>query len=133
VELNCLEGSNKEGIEFMKAFDDSNALVYRRYVDPLWKLKRYFNICSEASLKKNIKIIDDFVTNLIGTKRKLQAEERLYVSVSSAGQFPLVNLKSIYLFGCSRTDQHVLIIEERQGGYTVKVFGGEQERRRGNE
>ncbi|KAJ6879244.1 hypothetical protein NC652_032728 [Populus alba x Populus x berolinensis] len=89
VELNCLEGSNKEGTEFMKAFDDSNALVYRRYVDPLWKLKRYFNICSEASLKKNIKIIDDFVTNLIGTKRKLQAEERLYVSVSSAGQFPL--------------------------------------------
>lgn len=78
VELNCLEGSNKEGIEFMKAFDDSNALVYRRYVDPLWKLKRYLNICSEASLKKNIKIIDDFVTNLIGTKRKLQAEERLY-------------------------------------------------------
>lgn len=78
VELNCLEGSNKEGTEFMKAFDDSNALVYRRYVDPLWKLKRYFNICSEASLKKNIKIIDDFVTNLIGTKRKLQAEERLY-------------------------------------------------------
>ncbi|KAL9385567.1 hypothetical protein Peur_022577 [Populus x canadensis] len=78
VELNCLEGSNKEGTEFMKAFDDSNSLVYRRYVDPLWKLKRYFNICSEASLKKNIKIIDDFVTKLIGTKRKLQAEERLY-------------------------------------------------------
>lgn len=78
VELNCLEGSNKEGTEFMKAFDDSNSLVYRRYVDPLWKLKRYFNICSEASLKKNIKIIDGFVTNLIGTKRKLQAEERLY-------------------------------------------------------
>ncbi|KAH8488502.1 hypothetical protein Peur_059810 [Populus x canadensis] len=78
VELNCLEGSNKEGTEFMKAFDDSNSLVYRRYVDPLWKLKRYFNIGSEASLKKKIKIIDDFVTNLIGTKRKLQAEERLY-------------------------------------------------------
>ncbi|XP_011034716.1 PREDICTED: cytochrome P450 704C1 isoform X2 [Populus euphratica] len=78
VELNCFEGSNKEGTEFMKAFDDSNSLVYRRYVDPLWKLKRYFNICSEASLKKNIKIIDDFVTNLIGTKRKLQAEERHY-------------------------------------------------------
>ncbi|KAJ6722796.1 CYTOCHROME P450 FAMILY 704 SUBFAMILY A POLYPEPTIDE 1 [Salix koriyanagi] len=51
VELNCLEGSRKSGTEFMKAFDDSNALVYRRYVDPLWKLKR--------------------------TKRKLLAEERL--------------------------------------------------------
>ncbi|KAJ6722787.1 CYTOCHROME P450 FAMILY 704 SUBFAMILY A POLYPEPTIDE 1 [Salix koriyanagi] len=77
VELNCLEGSSKEGTEFMKAFDDSNALVYWRYVDPLWKLKRYFNIGSEASLKKNIKIIDAFVTNLIRTKRKLLAEERI--------------------------------------------------------
>uniref|UniRef100_A0A6N2MY13 Uncharacterized protein n=1 Tax=Salix viminalis TaxID=40686 RepID=A0A6N2MY13_SALVM len=77
VELNCLEGSRKSGTEFMKAFDDSNALVYRRYVDPLWKLKRYLNIGSEASLTKNIKIIDAFVTNLIRTKRKLLAEERL--------------------------------------------------------
>ncbi|KAJ6328489.1 hypothetical protein OIU77_010224 [Salix suchowensis] len=77
VELNCLEGSSKEGTEFMKAFDDSNALVFSRYVDPLWKLKRYFNIGSEAALKKNIKIIDAFVTNLIRTKRKLLAEERL--------------------------------------------------------
>ncbi|KAJ6722784.1 CYTOCHROME P450 FAMILY 704 SUBFAMILY A POLYPEPTIDE 1 [Salix koriyanagi] len=77
VELNCLEGSSKEGTEFMKAFDDSNALVFRRYADPLWKLKKYFNIGSEASLKKNIKIIDAFVTNLIRTKRKLLAEERL--------------------------------------------------------
>ena len=34
VELNCLEGSSKEGIAFMKAFDDSNALVYWRYVNP---------------------------------------------------------------------------------------------------
>ncbi|KAJ6722793.1 CYTOCHROME P450 FAMILY 704 SUBFAMILY A POLYPEPTIDE 1 [Salix koriyanagi] len=77
VELNCLEGSRKSGTEFMKAFDDSNALVYRRYVDPLWKLKRYLNIGSEASLMKNIKIIDAFVINLIRTKRKLLAEERL--------------------------------------------------------
>ncbi|KAJ6328492.1 hypothetical protein OIU77_010226 [Salix suchowensis] len=78
VELNCMEGSSKEGTEFMKAFDDSNALVYWRYVDPMWKLKRYLNIGSEASLTKNIKIIDAFVTNLIRTKRKLLAEERLW-------------------------------------------------------
>ncbi|KAJ6344296.1 hypothetical protein OIU76_005921 [Salix suchowensis] len=82
VELNCMEGSSKEGTEFMKAFDDSNALVYWRYVDPMWKLKRYFNIGSEASLTKNIKIIDAFVTNLIRTKRKLLAEERLWEKVA---------------------------------------------------
>ncbi|XP_050237704.1 cytochrome P450 704C1 [Mercurialis annua] len=69
VELNCLEGSSKEGTGFMKAFDDSNELVYWRYVDPFWKLKRLFNVGSEASLKKNIKTLDDFVNNLIKTRR----------------------------------------------------------------
>ncbi|KAI4354915.1 hypothetical protein L6164_003740 [Bauhinia variegata] len=71
LELHCLDGSSKEGREFMKAFDDSNALVYRRYVDPFWKLKRFLNIGSEAILKKNIQIIDDFVHGVIKTKRKL--------------------------------------------------------------
>ncbi|KDP28729.1 hypothetical protein JCGZ_14500 [Jatropha curcas] len=76
VELDCLEGSSREGTAFMKAFDESNALVYWRYVDPFWKLKRYFNIGSEASLKKNIETIDDFVSNLVRTRRKLLAEQR---------------------------------------------------------
>ncbi|KAJ4841597.1 hypothetical protein Tsubulata_044636, partial [Turnera subulata] len=78
VELNCLSGSSSEGTEFMKAFDDSNALLIWRYVDPFWKLKRYFNVGSEASLKKNIKVIDDFVAKIISTKRKLLAEQSCY-------------------------------------------------------
>lgn len=80
VDLNCLDGSSGEGTEFMKAFDESNALVYWRYVDPFWKLKRISNIGSEASLKKNIKVIDDFVHNLISTKRKLLAMQQDSVS-----------------------------------------------------
>ncbi|XP_062105480.1 cytochrome P450 704C1-like [Humulus lupulus] len=76
VELNCLEGSNKEGSAFMKAFDDSNALTYGRYVDPIWELKRYFSIGSEAALKKNIKVIDDFVNQLIKNKRNLLAQNQ---------------------------------------------------------
>ncbi|KAK9202436.1 hypothetical protein WN944_017646 [Citrus x changshan-huyou] len=76
VDLNCLDGSSGEGTEFMKAFDESNALVYWRYVDPFWKLKRISNIGSEASLKKNIKVIDDFVHNLISTKRNLLAMQQ---------------------------------------------------------
>ena len=70
IELNCLEGSRKEGTAFMKAFDDSNALVYWRYVNPFWKLKRFFNIGSEATLKKKIKILDDFVHGVIRIKRE---------------------------------------------------------------
>lgn len=70
VDLNCQDGSSKEGSEFIKAFDDSNALIYWRYVDPFWKLKRFLNIGCEASLKKNIKFINGFVLELIAKKRK---------------------------------------------------------------
>lgn len=80
VELHCLEGSSKEANVFMKAFDDSNAFVYRRYLDPFWKLKRVLNIGSEASLKKNVKIIDDFVHSLIKTKRELLSLQKDSVS-----------------------------------------------------
>ncbi|KAL5572002.1 hypothetical protein UlMin_021599 [Ulmus minor] len=75
VELNCLEGSSKEGSDFMKAFDDSNALVYWRFVDPFWKWKRFLNIGCEATLKNNINLIDDFVNKLIRNKRKLLAKQ----------------------------------------------------------
>ncbi|KAJ9556354.1 hypothetical protein OSB04_010968 [Centaurea solstitialis] len=74
VELNCLEGSSEEGGEFIKAFDDSNALIYWRYVDPLWKLKRFLNVGCEAALRKNIKFINDFVLSLI-SKRREQLEK----------------------------------------------------------
>ncbi|PHT47360.1 hypothetical protein CQW23_11568 [Capsicum baccatum] len=70
VDLNCLDGSSGDDNEFIKAFDDSNALTYWRYVDPFWKLKRYFNIGSEFLLKKNIKFIGEFVDELIRTRRK---------------------------------------------------------------
>ena len=55
VELNCLEGSIKEGTAFMKAFDESNALTYWRFVDPLWKLKRYFNIVLKRPSRRILK------------------------------------------------------------------------------
>ncbi|CAN1792825.1 Cytochrome P450 704C1 [Linum perenne] len=77
VELNCLLGTSKEGIDFMKAFDEANALTYWRYVDPFWRLKRLFNFGAEASLKRNVQIIDSFVTNVISTKRRIVAEQRL--------------------------------------------------------
>ncbi|KAF8028235.1 hypothetical protein BT93_E0980 [Corymbia citriodora subsp. variegata] len=69
VELNCLEGSSKEGRVFMKAFDEANALIYWRYVDPSWKLKRLLNIGLEARLRNNITLINNFVHQLIRTKR----------------------------------------------------------------
>ncbi|KAK3036105.1 hypothetical protein RJ639_031686, partial [Escallonia herrerae] len=82
VDMNCLEGSSKEGSAFIKAFDDSNALIYWRYVDPFWKLKRSLNIGCEASLKKNIKVIYDFVHELIRKKRVQQEMQQNCVSAN---------------------------------------------------
>nr|AYV88890.1 cytochrome P450 oxidase CYP704A151 [Polygala tenuifolia] len=70
VELNCLEGSAKLSSSFMKAFDDSNALTYWRYVDPFWKVKRFLNIGCEATLKRNIKLIDEFLHGVIQERRE---------------------------------------------------------------
>ncbi|KAI4977225.1 hypothetical protein ZWY2020_052015 [Hordeum vulgare] len=60
-ELNTLSGSDESSIRFSKAFDEANSLVYYRYVDMFWQVKRHLNIGSEAKLKKNIQIIGDFV------------------------------------------------------------------------
>lgn len=76
VDLNCLEESNAEGSEFIKAFDDSNELVYWRYVDPIWKVKRYLNVGGEAKLRKNIKFIHSFVDRVITTKREQMEKEQ---------------------------------------------------------
>ncbi|KAI3942346.1 hypothetical protein MKW92_041483 [Papaver armeniacum] len=75
VDLNCLGGKSKEANQFMKAFDDANELTYWRYCDLFWKLKRSFNIGSEATLEKNIKIVDNFVYRVIQNKRQLLSSE----------------------------------------------------------
>ncbi|KAL6495425.1 hypothetical protein OROGR_029988 [Orobanche gracilis] len=80
VDLDCLQGSNAEGNEFIKAFDDSSELVYWRYVDPFWKLKRYLNIGGEAILKKKTKFIHNFVDKVIRTKREQMEKEQYYNS-----------------------------------------------------
>ncbi|KAF8662201.1 hypothetical protein HU200_056401 [Digitaria exilis] len=71
-ELNTLSGSGSDesSIQFSNAFDEANSLVFHRYVDIFWQLKRYFNIGSEAKLRRNIQIIDDFVMKLIHQKRE---------------------------------------------------------------
>ena len=80
IELHCLEGLSQEGTAFMKALDESTALTYFRYIDPFWKLKRIFNLGSEASLKKYVKVLDDFVHQVISSKRRLQGEQKDVVS-----------------------------------------------------
>ncbi|KAL3743682.1 hypothetical protein ACJRO7_018881 [Eucalyptus globulus] len=70
VELDSMCGTNEEGAEFSRAFDDASAMTLWRYVDVSWKIKKFLNIGSEAALKKNVRIIDNFVYKLI--RRKIE-------------------------------------------------------------
>nr|AHF22080.1 CYP704A87 [Artemisia annua] len=77
-DLDTLSGSDEASNRFMKAFDDSNELVYWRFADLLWRVKRYLNIGREAALKENIKIIDKFVYEIIRNKREQLKNRNLY-------------------------------------------------------
>ncbi|KAL6008023.1 hypothetical protein ACLOJK_033529 [Asimina triloba] len=76
TELDTLYGSRQEGIQFAQAFDESSALILWRYVDPSWKIKKFFSFGSEAMLKKKRKVIDDFVFKLIRSKKEQLSEGR---------------------------------------------------------
>ncbi|KAF9616646.1 hypothetical protein IFM89_030880 [Coptis chinensis] len=67
IELDSIYGSH-EGTIFANAFNDTSALTLWRYVDILWTVKKYFNVGFEATMKNNLKIIDDFIYKLIRTK-----------------------------------------------------------------
>ncbi|XP_075499848.1 cytochrome P450 704C1-like [Primulina tabacum] len=76
VDLNTLSGSDETSNQFIKAFDDSNVIIYWRYVDVLWRIKRSLNIGLERNLKNNIEIIDNFVYKLIQRKRDQMKTEQ---------------------------------------------------------
>ncbi|XP_059629415.1 cytochrome P450 704C1-like [Cornus florida] len=77
VELDTLSGLDEFSNQFMRAFDNSNVIIYWRYADLLWRIKRFLNIGLEAELKKNIKVINNFVFELIRRKRELMKNEKL--------------------------------------------------------
>lgn len=78
VDLNCLEGTNARGLEFIKSVDEANEIISGRYIDPMWKIKRYFNIGGEKTLKKNIKFIHGFANDVIQAKREQMDKEDYY-------------------------------------------------------
>jgi len=80
VDINSLTNTNS-GAEasFAMAFDTANALLMWRYFDVSWKLKRYFNLLSEATMKDNIKTVDAFVYNVIQSRKQEISVQNDYV------------------------------------------------------
>ncbi|XP_024975972.1 cytochrome P450 704B1 [Cynara cardunculus var. scolymus] len=59
---------------FAKAFDAANIIVTLRFIDPLWRVKKFLRVGSEAVLDQSIKMIDDFTYSVI-RRRKAEIEE----------------------------------------------------------
>lgn len=59
---------------FAQAFDTANTIVTLRFIDPLWKIKKFLNLGSEAVLDQSIKTVDDFTYSVI-RRRKSEIEE----------------------------------------------------------
>lgn len=82
IELDSMCGSNEEGENFSRAFDDSSAMTLFRYVDIFWRIKKFLSIGSEATLKKSRKIVNDFVFKLIHNKIEQMKNSKDESSVS---------------------------------------------------
>ncbi|KAL2903992.1 hypothetical protein RDABS01_002702 [Bienertia sinuspersici] len=72
VEIGTLAADLPEN-SFARAFDTANIIVTLRFIDPLWKIKKFLNVGSEALLSESIRIIDDFTYSVI-RKRKAEIE-----------------------------------------------------------
>ena len=74
IELGVLSGL-EEGKAFSKAFDEASCQILYRFFDIFWKVKRFLNIGLEATMKKNLQLIDDFVYTVIDRKTKQMTEQ----------------------------------------------------------
>ncbi|CAA7391776.1 unnamed protein product [Spirodela intermedia] len=77
MKLDTLRGRNEEEARFSKAFDDSSELVIWRYTDVLWKVKRALNVGTEAALRRNMTIIDNFIYKIIDEKLEQMSQGRV--------------------------------------------------------
>ena len=68
VDLGSLSPELPE-LPFAKAFDDSNKLIIRRYVDYTWKIKRFLNVGAEAKLRECVECVNTFIYGVINTRR----------------------------------------------------------------
>lgn len=68
VDLDSMCGTNERATEFTNAFNEASEITTHRYIDLLWRIKRYFNIGSEARLKILIEVVNEFVYKLIQSK-----------------------------------------------------------------
>ncbi|NP_001130648.1 male sterile26 [Zea mays] len=73
VEIGTLSPDLPEN-SFAQAFDAANIIITLRFIDPLWRIKRFFHVGSEALLAQSIKLVDEFTYSVI-RRRKAEIVE----------------------------------------------------------
>eukprot|EP01060_Flectonema_neradi_P007000 TRINITY_DN1483_c0_g1_i8.p1 TRINITY_DN1483_c0_g1~~TRINITY_DN1483_c0_g1_i8.p1 ORF type:complete len:488 (+),score=113.07 TRINITY_DN1483_c0_g1_i8:95-1558(+) len=63
-------GGNEKDLLFQKSFDASQSICTTRFVNPFWKIHRLLNIKTEKELLNHLKIIDDYLHEVIDEKMK---------------------------------------------------------------
>lgn len=107
VEIGTLDPILPEN-SFAKAFDAANVIVTLRFIDPLWKIKHFLNIGSEAILDQSIRKIDDFTYSVI---RKRKAEIDTNDKVSSYKLLIIMVYLNYSLFRQASSKSKLLILE----------------------
>ena len=59
-----------EQLQFVNAFDECNALIFNRYCDPMWKLKRWLRIMSEAQFAIHVATLNRIVQAYIEDRKR---------------------------------------------------------------
>eukprot|EP01060_Flectonema_neradi_P039385 TRINITY_DN865_c0_g1_i3.p1 TRINITY_DN865_c0_g1~~TRINITY_DN865_c0_g1_i3.p1 ORF type:complete len:486 (+),score=124.15 TRINITY_DN865_c0_g1_i3:55-1512(+) len=72
--VNSLEGNEKD-TQFCKAFDDSQATVFSRFINPLWKVMKFLNIGSERKLRGSLKTVNEYIKDVLTERASKCLEE----------------------------------------------------------
>ncbi|RLN18306.1 Cytochrome P450 86B1 [Panicum miliaceum] len=75
VEIGTLSPDLPEN-SFAQAFDAANIIVTLRFIDPLWRVKRFLHVGSEALLEQSIKLVDEFTYSVIRRRKAEIVEAR---------------------------------------------------------
>jgi hypothetical protein len=68
VEIGTLSPDLPEN-SFAQAFDAANIIVTLRFIDPLWRVKKFLHVGSEALLEQSIRLVDEFTYSVIRRRK----------------------------------------------------------------
>jgi hypothetical protein len=108
VELSTLVGL-EESKAFSKAIDEASTQTLYRIFDLSWKVKKFLNVGSEALMKKNVKLIKDFIDNVIN-KRIEQISTQKGDFVSHVYELQ-VNYYAVYVFAYQKYTLFTFVFE----------------------